>query len=104
VKVAWAPSLIASDLLAPAGASLIALIVMLSVLAEASRSWPPLAVPPLSCTWNRTLPVVVLLGVGTKRTWPLVMTDSGSVVPAMTGLPLNVSVPPVAAPKRTAMN
>ena len=36
----------------PAGASLTDVTSMVSVLADASRSTPPLAVPPSSCTWN----------------------------------------------------
>ena len=34
------------------GASLPALTLMVKVLADWSRSTPPLAVPPLSCTWK----------------------------------------------------
>ena len=37
---------------APAGASFTAVTLMVSVLADGSRSTPPFAVPPLSCTWK----------------------------------------------------
>ena len=36
----------------PAGASLTEVTSTVIVLADASRSTPPLAVPPSSCTWN----------------------------------------------------
>ena len=37
---------------APAGASLTAVTLMVIVLGDWSRSTPPLAVPPSSCTWK----------------------------------------------------
>ena len=47
-------SLMAFRLLAPAstGASLTAVTLKVRVLGEASRSMPPLAMPPSSCTWK----------------------------------------------------
>jgi hypothetical protein len=37
---------------APAGASLTEVTSSVSVFADASRSTPPFAVPPSSCTWK----------------------------------------------------
>jgi hypothetical protein len=45
-------SFVPTEMLAPTGASLTGLTSMVIVRATASRSRPPLAVPPLSRTWK----------------------------------------------------
>ena len=45
-------SSVVTVLLAPDGASLTAVTLTVIVLAVGSRSTPPLAVPPSSCTWK----------------------------------------------------
>ncbi len=45
-------SFVVTVLSAPAGASFTAVTSIVIVLAVWSRSTPPLAVPPLSCTWK----------------------------------------------------
>ncbi len=52
VKVNVAPSVTVTVLSVPAGASLTEVTSMVMVFADWSRSTPPLAVPPLSCTWK----------------------------------------------------
>ena len=53
------------------------------VWAVGSRSTPPLAVPPLSCTWKVKLPSgkPLLPGAGVKRNWPPVIVERRTVWP-----------------------
>src|SRR5205085_1411917 len=76
-------------------ASLTALTLMVTVLADWSRSTPPLAVPPLSCTWKVKLasgdPLEWAVGVNTSR--PAAMLAAETKSPAFTVAPLLVKVP-----------
>ena len=88
------------------GASLTALRLTVSVLAEAARSMPPLAVPPPSCTWNVKLaypaPLALACGVNTSR--PALMSATVTVCPTPTATPLFVRLPvPGSVPIRTAI-
>ena len=51
-KVYCVSSNVVTVLLVPAGASFTAVTLTVIVFAEASRSTPPFAVPPSSCTWK----------------------------------------------------
>ena len=53
VKTYAEPSTVVTVLSVPAGASLTGMTLTVIALATGSRSTPPLAVPPSSCTWNR---------------------------------------------------
>ena len=52
VNVYTVSSSVATVLLVPAGASLTEVTLTVMVRGVASRSTPPLATPPSSCTWN----------------------------------------------------
>src|SRR5438046_11927 len=73
--------------------TLVTLIVI--VLADWSVSTPPLATPPLSLTWNVKLasgdPLAFAAGVNTSR--PALMSATVTNWPAVTAMPLLVSVP-----------
>ena len=60
-----------------------------------SRSNPPLAVPPLSCTWKVKLaygvPLAWVTGVNTSR--PASMSPTLTNWPAVTTVPLSLSAP-----------
>src|SRR4051794_27083943 len=65
------------------GASLTAVTLMVRVLGDWSRSTPPLAVPPLSCTWKvkgaSGDPLAFNAGVNTKR--PAAMSGAETKAP-----------------------
>src|SRR3954464_7173914 len=77
------------------GASLTAVTLMVRVLGDWSRSTPPLAVPPLSRTWNVKLasgdPLAFNAGVNTR--WPAAMSVAKTKSPAFTVTPLLVNGP-----------
>ena len=79
----------------PVGASFTAVTLTVMVLGEASRSMPPLAVPPLSCTWKvklaRAAPFALSAGVNWSK--PDVMFATGMEAPAVTATELFVRLP-----------
>ena len=62
---------------------------------EASRSLPPLAVPPLSWTWNvnEVYDVPLPLAAGWKTSRPDAMSPAETYCPAVTLVPLSFTVP-----------
>src|SRR5438876_110009 len=80
----------------PTGASLTAVTFTVNVRGVESRSTPPLPVPPSSCTWNVRfaygVPLASAAGVNTSR--PAVMSATLTNWPAVTAVPLSLSVPP----------
>src|SRR5436190_1366066 len=98
VKVWAVPSLVVMVLSVPTGASFTLVTLIVIVLGDGSRSTPPLAVPPLSWTWKVKLasagPLALAAGVNTSR--PELMSPTVTNWPAVTGLPLRVSVPDAA--------
>src|SRR3989441_163909 len=79
----------------PTGASLTGVTFTVSARGVGSRSTPPLAVPPLSCTWNVKLaygaPFASAAGVNTSR--PASMSPTLTNWPATTAAPRTLSVP-----------
>src|SRR5438046_2307657 len=82
-------------LFAPAGASFTPVTLIVIVLGDWSRSTPPLPVPPSSCTWNVKLASAdpVALAAGVNASWPALMSATVTNWPAVTAMPLLVSVP-----------
>src|SRR5205823_1285737 len=80
---------------APTGASLTAVTPIARVFGDWSRSTPPLAVPPLSCTWKVKLVYgePLALAAGRKRKLPAVISLAAMNWPAKTAMPLLISVP-----------
>src|SRR5947199_164507 len=95
VKVWAVSSLVVIVLSVPAGASFTLVTLIVIVLADWSVSTPPLATPPLSLTWNVKLasgdPLAFAAGVNTSR--PALMSATVTNWPAVTAMPLLVSVP-----------
>ena len=89
---AWSPCC-----LVPLGASLTVVTSTVIVLGVGSRSTPPLAVPPLSCTWNVKLAYAVplALAAGVNVSSPEAMSATRMNCPGVTATPLSVSVPDV---------
>ena len=81
----------------PAGASLTGVTLNVIVFGDWSVSTPPLAVPPLSCTWKVKLasgdPIAFAAGVNSSL--PAEMSAALTYWPTVTAVPLSVSVPAV---------
>jgi hypothetical protein len=77
------------------GVSLTAARLNVRVFGDASRSMPPLAVPPLSCTWkvNEVYGVPLPLVAGLKISRPDAMLAAETNWPAVTLVPLSFRVP-----------
>src|SRR5438552_1650065 len=79
----------------PTGASLTGVTFTVSARGVGSRSTPPFAVPPLSCTWNVKLaygvPLASAAGANTSR--PASMSPTLTNWPATTAAPRTLSVP-----------
>src|SRR6478609_4505976 len=86
-------------MLAPRGASHtgVTWIDIVWALAAGSRLTPPLATPPSSCTWNLKLSYAGVrplpFGAGVNVNRPALIAETGTGVPAVIGVPLNLSVP-----------
>ena len=89
-------SLVVMVLSAPAGASLTVVTLKMIVFGVGSRSTPPLAVPPSSCTRKVKLasPAPYVLAPGAQTSLPDVMSASVTTWPAVTAAPLSRSDPP----------
>ena len=79
----------------PTGASLTDITFTVRERGVGSRSTPPLAVPPSSCTWNVKLaygvPLASAAGLNTSR--PASIAPTVTNCPAVIAVPLSVSVP-----------
>ena len=79
----------------PEGASLTEVTLIVNVLGLGSRLTPPLAVPPLSCTWKVKLAygLPLPLVAGEKRSRPVLRSASAIICPIVTATPLSLRVP-----------
>ena len=77
------------------GVSFTAATLKVRVFGEGSRSTPPLAVPPLSCTWkvNEVYGVPLPLAPGWKTSRPAAMLAAETYWPVVTVVPLSFTVP-----------
>src|SRR5437588_11138756 len=77
------------------GASLTAVTLMVRVFGDWSRSTPPLAVPPLSCTWKVKFASgdQLAFNAGENTRWPAEMSVANTESPPFTVTPLLVNVP-----------
>ena len=107
VKMYAVSSSVVTVLFVPTGASLTDVTFTLMVRGVASRSMPPFAVPPSSCTWkvNDAYPTPLALAAGVNFRLPALMSANETNWPAITFTPLSCSVPaPGSAVILTAAN
>src|SRR3989442_1497485 len=80
----------------PSGAAVTSVKLTVNGRGVGSRSTPPLPVPPSSCTWNAKLAYAGPLGwgAGVNTNGPAVLSEALATWPAVTAVPLSLSVPP----------
>src|SRR5262249_60008739 len=91
--------LVAGCVIVRFGVSATGVTLTVIVFGVGSRSTPPLAVPPLSCTWkvNEASGEPLALAAGVNTSLPPLMSATLTEPPAVTATPLSGSLP-VAAP------
>ena len=95
VPAAWFSRTLAADSVMSVGAAFVSATVTVIVLAVGSRSIPPFAVPPSSCTWKVNVGEPVALATGTYTNLPAVIAAAVTDAPAVTVTPLFLSDPAV---------
>src|SRR5258705_9189449 len=72
-----------------------AMTLTVIVLGVGSRSTPPLAVPPLSCTWNVKLayPAPFAFAAGVNESLPATISATDTTRPGTIDVPANANLP-----------